>query len=229
MLTADDYHPPSWLRNPHLQSVLSSSALRRRRGVRALDATGAVTTEHIFDGGDGVRLQGLHSAVPGKTSRGLALLLHGWEGSTESSYMRLTAARLLEARFRSVPPQLPRPRRHPSSQRRAVPLQPHGRSGPRGRAMSPGASRTAGVVAAGYSLGGNFALRLALRAPAGGLAAGAGRRRSARCWIRRVTMERWKKACRCTTGTSSASGAHSLERKRELFPERHNYDDETLA
>ena len=102
MLTADDYHPPKWLHNPHLQSVLSSSGLRRRRGLRALNATGAVTTEHIFDGGDGVRLQGWHSAVPGKTSSGLALLLHGWEGSTESSYMRMTAARLLEAGFEVV-------------------------------------------------------------------------------------------------------------------------------
>ena len=126
MLTADDYHPPRWLRNPHVQSVLSSSGLRRRRGLRALNATGAVTTEHIVDGGDGVRLQGWHSAVPGKTSSGLALLLHGWEGSAESSYMRLTAAHLLEARLRSVPAQLPRPRRHPSSQRGPVPLQPDG-------------------------------------------------------------------------------------------------------
>ena len=33
---------------------------------------------------------------------GLALLLHGWEGSAESSYMRMTAARLLEAGFEVV-------------------------------------------------------------------------------------------------------------------------------
>jgi predicted alpha/beta-fold hydrolase len=65
----------------------------------ALAAAGAVTTEHVVDGGPGVRLQGLHSVVPGVEPRGLALLLHGWEGSAESSYMRQTAARLLERGF----------------------------------------------------------------------------------------------------------------------------------
>ena len=56
-----------------------------------------MTTEHIVDGGDGVRLHGLHSHLPGADRRGLALLLHGWEGSSESSYMRHTAAHLLAA------------------------------------------------------------------------------------------------------------------------------------
>ncbi len=51
MLTAADYRPPRLLRNPHLQSVLGSSGLRRHRGLRALAASGAVTAEHILDGG----------------------------------------------------------------------------------------------------------------------------------------------------------------------------------
>ena len=59
MLTAVDYQPPNWLRNPHIQSVLGSSPLRRRRGERNLAVLGAVTQEHLVDGGDGVRLQGL--------------------------------------------------------------------------------------------------------------------------------------------------------------------------
>src|SRR5699024_10672412 len=93
--SAPGFAPPRWLRNAHLQSVLGTSPWRRRRGALALEATGARTTEHVVDGGDGVRLQGLHSAMPGAPSRGLALLLHGWEGSSESSYMCLTAAHLL--------------------------------------------------------------------------------------------------------------------------------------
>src|SRR5690606_20709001 len=88
------YRAPRWLRNPHLQSVLGSSPPRRRMAARVLAATGAVTTTHVVDGGDGVRLQGLHSVVPGRAPLGLALLLHGWEGSAESTYMRLSAARL---------------------------------------------------------------------------------------------------------------------------------------
>ena len=69
-LTAADYRPPRWLRNPHLQSALGSSELRRRIGERELAALGAATTEHLLDGGDGVRLQGLHSAMPGARPRG---------------------------------------------------------------------------------------------------------------------------------------------------------------
>ncbi len=57
MLTAADYRPPRWLRNPHLQSMLSSSRMRMQRGLMLLAATGAMTEELILDGGQGVRLQ----------------------------------------------------------------------------------------------------------------------------------------------------------------------------
>ena len=73
--------------------------MRRARGAWLLRRTGAVSTPHVIDGGEGVRLHGMHSRVPDRPARGLALLLHGWEGSIESSYMRLTAARLLHAGF----------------------------------------------------------------------------------------------------------------------------------
>src|SRR5690606_4762523 len=99
MLTAADYQPPRWLRNPHVQSALGSSPLRPRRGELSLAATGAVTTEHLIDDGDGVQLQRLYSEVPGREPRGLVLLLHGWEGSVDSSYMRFSAAHLLESGF----------------------------------------------------------------------------------------------------------------------------------
>src|SRR5690606_24414427 len=91
--------PPRWLRNAHLQSMLSSSKLRLRRGQALLAATHAVHRELIVDGGDGVRLQAWHSAVEHRPARGMALLLHGWEGSAESSYMRMTAARMLGQGF----------------------------------------------------------------------------------------------------------------------------------
>ena len=94
-LHARDYRPPWWLRNGHVQTMLGSSPWRRRRGAQALAATGARTTHHVVDGGEGVRLHGLHSVVPGVEPRGLALLLHGWEGSAESSYMHQTAAQFL--------------------------------------------------------------------------------------------------------------------------------------
>ena len=81
---------------------------------------------------------------------------------------------------------------------------------------------------AGYSLGGNFALRLALRAPQAGL-----------------PLARVAAVCPLLDPASAMMGMEhglplyhwyfqrkwrrSLERKRELFPERHDYDDATLA
>ena len=52
------YAPPWWLRSPHLQTMLGSSPWRRHRGATLLAATGATTSAHLIDGGDGVRLQG---------------------------------------------------------------------------------------------------------------------------------------------------------------------------
>ena len=43
------YRPPRWLRNPHLQSALSSMPMRRAAGQRMLESVGATTTEHIED------------------------------------------------------------------------------------------------------------------------------------------------------------------------------------
>jgi pimeloyl-ACP methyl ester carboxylesterase len=168
MLTAADYQPPRWLRNPHLQSMLSSSRMRLQRGLLLLAATGAVSEEMILDGGEGVRLQGWHSHVEGREPRGIALLLHGWEGSAESSYMRMAAARMLEQGFDVV----------------RLNFRDHGNT----HHLNPGIFHSnlidevvhaAGdvaqrwphlpLVAAGYSLGGNFVLRLALRAPAAGV------------------------------------------------------------
>jgi predicted alpha/beta-fold hydrolase len=89
------FDPPRWLRNAHVQTVLGTSPLRRRIGEARLAAQQATTTAHIIDAGEGVRLSGLHDAPRDGRSKGLALLLHGWEGSVDSSYMRLTAADLL--------------------------------------------------------------------------------------------------------------------------------------
>lgn len=167
-LTAADYRPPRWLRNPHLQSALGSSPLRRERGMRRLGATGARHTEHLIDAGGGVRLAGVHSACEQRGARGLVLLLHGWEGSVDSSYMRLTAAQLLELGFEVFRLNF---RDHGGTH--------HLNEGLFHSNLIDEVVHAAGEVArrfaqrplavAGYSLGGNFALRLALRAPAAGL------------------------------------------------------------
>lgn len=227
MLTAADYQPPKWLRNPHLQSVLSSSTLRRRRGLRALNASGAVTTEHILDGGGGVRLQGWHSALPGNDSRGLALLLHGWEGSVDSSYMRMTAARLLEAGFDVVRLNF---RDHGDTHHLNEGLFHSNLLDEVVHAACDVARRFPArrMLVAGYSLGGNFALRLALRAPAAGLSLA---RAIAVCPVLdpAATMVEMERGQPLYHWYFQRKWRSSLERKRELFPALHDYDKAVLS
>ena len=162
------YRAPWWGRNAHVQTLVASSPLRVARGWRKLAALGAQSEEHVLDAGAGVRLHGVYTRLPGLPARGLALLLHGWEGSTESGYMRLTAAHLLSAGFEVF----------------RLNFRDHGPSHHLNEAVFHscrldeviGAALQVAerwpqrpMVAAGYSLGGNFALRLALAAPAAGL------------------------------------------------------------
>ena len=228
------YCPPWWLRNPHVQSMLQSSPRRRNLGARQIAATGAVTTAHIVDGGDGVRLHGLHSAVPGREPRGLALLLHGWEGSTESSYMRVTAATLLQRGFdvfrlnfrdhgdtHHLNEALFHSNRIDEVVQAAIDV---------ARRFLParvGQGAAHPLVAAGYSLGGNFALRLALRAPSAGLALA---RVAAVCPVLdpAVTMLQMERGRRIYLRYFERKWRSSLQRKRSLFPQQHNFDDRVL-
>ena len=223
------YRAPWWLRSAHLQTMLGSSPLRRHRGARLLADTRAVSTGHVVDGGDGVRLHGIHSAIPGIEPRGLALLLHGWEGSTESSYMRLTAAHLLQrgyAVFRlnfrdhgdshHLNEALFHSNRIDEVVHAAVDIAARWRPGP-----------DASMLAAGYSLGGNFALRLALRAPSVGLRLA---RVAAVCPVLdpAVTMTQMERGWRVYLRHFENKWRESLLRKRALFPSQHDFDDSTL-
>lgn len=227
LLRAADYQPPRWLRSPHLQSGLSSSPWRLRRGEQALAASGAVTTTHIVDGGDGVRLQGLHSAVPGVTPCGMALLLHGWEGSTESSYMRTTAAKLLARGFEVFRLNF---RDHGDTHHLNEEVFHSNRLDEVVHAACDVANRfaTRPLVVAGYSLGGNFALRLALRAPAAGLSIA---HVAAVCPAvdPAQVIETLENGFGMYHWYFQRKWVRSLKRKRELFPQRHNFDDRTLA
>ena len=227
MSSTHSYRPPRWLRNPHLQSALSSMPMRRAGGLRALARTGARTVEHLVDAGDGIRLLGLHSAVPGREARGLALLLHGWEGSIESGYMRHTAAHLLDQGFDVF----------------RLNFRDHGDTHNLNEGLFH-SCRLAEVVqaarwvsekfpspaflAAGYSLGGNFVLRLALAAPAAGIplryaaavcpavdpSAVMSALESGPALYHWYFMQKWRK---------------SLRKKRALFPLEHDFDDAILA
>jgi predicted alpha/beta-fold hydrolase len=197
-----------------------------------LAATAAQTREYLVDGGDGVRLHGLHSTMPGSEPRGLALLLHGWEGSAESSYMRLTAAQLLRRGFdvfrlnfrdhgdtHHLNPDL----FHSNRIDEVV----HAACDVARRFLRYDAGTPRALVAAGYSLGGNFALRMALRAPAAGLPLA---RVAAVCPVLdpALTMQQMERGLPLYMRYFERKWRGSLQRKRALFPEQHGFDDATL-
>ena len=225
-VTDEAYSPPWWLRNAHVQSVLGTSPWRRRRGAKVLADTGAVTREHELDGGEGVRLHGLHSVVPGRSARGLALLLHGWEGSAESSYMRLTAAELLRRGFDVFRLNF---RDHGDTHHLNEAIFHSNRIDEVVHAARDVADRFADapMALAGYSLGGNFALRVALRAPAAGLALS---RVAAVCPVidPARTMLQMESGLWFYMRYFERKWRGSLLRKRALFPQAHDFDDATL-
>ena len=224
--TASPYRSPWWLRSPHVQSMLGSSPMRIRHGARMLAALGSRAEAVVLDAGDGVRLQGVYNAPREGEPRGLALLLHGWEGSTESSYMRLTAARLLDAGFATFRLNF---RDHGDSHHLNPGLFHSNRIDEVVRAAVEVSCRYPHrpLVAAGYSLGGNFALRLALRAPAAGLPLA---RVAAVCPLvdPAATMDAMEQGLPQYLRYFEHKWRRSLRRKRELFPAEHDFDDATL-
>lgn len=224
--TASPYRAPWWLRSPHVQSMLGSSPMRIRRGARALAALGTRGEAVVLDAGEGVRLQGVYNPPPAGEPRGLALLLHGWEGSTESSYMRLTAARLLAAGFATFRLNF---RDHGGTHHLNAGLFHSNRIDEVVRAAVALSERypIRPLVAAGYSLGGNFALRMALHAPAAGLPLA---RVAAVCPLvdPAATMDAMERGMPQYLRYFEHKWRRSLQRKRELFPEEHDFDDATL-
>ena len=115
----------------------------------------------LLDGGDGVRLLALHSAQPEGTARAAVLLIHGWEGSSDSTYIQRTGRILYRQGYNVI----------------RLNLRDHGASHHLNEGMFNGTliEETATAVqaaarlssklpffVAGFSLGGNFALRIAL-------------------------------------------------------------------
>lgn len=225
-LVASDYAPPRWLRSPHVQSLLGSSPMRRRLGARALRDSGARSAEHLIDAGEGIRLHGVHSVPANAEPSALALLLHGWEGSAESSYMRLTAARLVDAgaavfrlNFRDhgdshhLNEGLFHSNRLDEVIDAALDVQ---------RRFGEGLP----LLLAGYSLGGNFALRVALHGPARGLRL---QRVAAVCPLLDPagTMDAMEQGLPLYLRYFERKWTSSLRRKFALFPPA-RFDDATL-
>ena len=141
-----------------MQTVFGSLRLRAAGKNEMVDTA----QEIIMDAGQGVRLLGFHSRQTGRPPRGLLVLIHGWEGSSDSTYILSTGRSLFRLGYDIF----------------RLNLRDHGRSHHLNRGLFHGAltdetAQAVGNIArllpdqpcylVGFSLGGNFALRIALR------------------------------------------------------------------
>lgn len=84
--------PPGILRNAQFQTILASSRFRSR-GRNQMVAAGR-TTELEVPGG--IRLLGSRSTHRRNSAKGLVIMLHGWNGSIDSTYMLCTGRFLFD-------------------------------------------------------------------------------------------------------------------------------------
>jgi hypothetical protein len=150
-----------------LQSTITQAPWRRQRTRRAARRLLASAVTELVNCGDGIRLQGFLTRPDG-AERGLVVLLHGWEGSADSTYILSTGSALLAAGFAVF----------------RLNLRDHGDT----KALNEGLFHSCRIdevfnavrrireqhagdrfAQVGQSLGGNFALRIAARARTEGL------------------------------------------------------------
>ena len=166
--TRDDFRPKRWLRGPHFQTILPNWPPRRTRVERRALPLAVAAEELLVDCGDGVTLQAFHSSPshsvfegrgrePGKK---LAVILHGWEGSADSTYMLSLGQTFFAAGFETIRLNL---RDHGATHHLNRELFHSCRLPEVVGAVRALAARFPGlpIVLAGFSLGGNFMLRVA--------------------------------------------------------------------
>jgi uncharacterized protein len=154
----EQFKTASWARNAHVQTIFGSLGLR----VWGKNEMSEDSREVIVDAGNGARLLGSHSCQCRRQTKGLIILIHGWEGSADSTYV-LSTGRFFYRRGYDI---------------FRLNLRDHGRSHHLNRGLFHGAltEETVRAVAnisrllpegpcylIAFSLGGNFALRIALR------------------------------------------------------------------
>lgn len=213
--------PPRGLRNRHVQTIVNSLPLRSgrwRRSVVALQRNSSGVVLRLND----AQLMGYY--CPGSNpERGLAVLLHGWEGGANARYLLSLAVALANEGYATF----------------RLNFRDHGGTHGLNRglfhscridevvdAVGAIAARYAPsrVAIVGYSLGGNFALRVGARAEEAGLSIA---RIVAVCpvlhppatmaaletglWLyRRYYLQRWRQ---------------SLQTKAALFPDTYAFGD----
>ncbi|MBS3731454.1 MAG: alpha/beta fold hydrolase [Desulfobacterales bacterium] len=219
MTPEQQFVPPPGLKGPHVQSILASARFRAG-GSHAMHEAARV---QILETGEGVRLQGFYSPQSQQLQKGLVLLLHGWEGSAESTYVKTTGRYLFDQGYSIF----------------RLNLRDHGDSHHLNRGLFFGtlfdevfeaAAQAAGLAengrffVAGFSLGGNYALRIAREHARRSIPQlchvaavspvidpmGATNRADLTLLYRYYFLKKWKR---------------SLMRNQELYPELYDFSD----
>jgi predicted alpha/beta-fold hydrolase len=86
------FRPAWYLRNGQVQTILASSHFR----AWGKNSMRHAAREVILTTGDHIRLLGQYSPQPTKASSGVVILLHGWEGSADSTYILCTGEALYQ-------------------------------------------------------------------------------------------------------------------------------------
>lgn len=160
---SDQYKPPTLLRSPHLQNVLASCGVRRLIYKSRVQLNHRASESVVLDCGQGVRLQGFYDASrTADPAKGLVIIFHGWLGSAKSDYVVAMAWHLAGQGYSVF----------------RLNFRDHGNTHHlnEGHFNSTHLDEVEGAIRAiqarfpavrtflaGFSLGGNFALRLALR------------------------------------------------------------------
>src|SRR6202453_1139720 len=226
-----EFAPPRALRNGQVQTMIGNLPfmqwLTRRRGLALL----ATAQEWLLDCGEGVRLRGFLSLTRGNggakertvdpAETRIALILHGWEGSAESCYVVSLGAQLVANGFDVL----------------RLNLRDHGESHHLNREIFHscrltevvGATRAlaerfpnAQIFLAGFSLGGNFVLRVS--ADAGAPAAIVGAVAISPVLDPAVTLEALERGWSLYRRYFVRRWSRSLRRKRRAWPDLPDFE-----
>lgn len=210
--------PHSFLKSRHLQSVFASSRVLIPRDLSFLD----IQQELILKTPEESKL--LANLSPHPRPRGLMIILHGWEGSSSSAYVLAAASHFYSKGFSICRLNL---RDHGDSHHLNEDLFHAARLQETFDAVNTLAahSRTLPAYLMGFSLGANFALRIALqhaKTPIQNLQ---------KVFAISPPLDPYKTTLAIDNGLSMyriyflRKWKRSLKKKQQLFPHKYNFND----